>query len=113
MKDLKPTNRYRKVLIENIVFLRGDDFLEFLDEKERFEAIFEDEFFNEINYLLQWYHPGEHSQDWYNAKNINTELLGRLKKIEEYSGYFLFSKNTSIGYIGLSRIVEFSPKIID
>lgn len=108
MKDLKPTNRYRKVLIENIVFLQGDDWYKYQDEEE-----FEGFGFSDVQYLLNWYYPGEHAQDWYNAKEINTPFLGKLIKIKGYKGYFLFTKNESIGYIGLSRVVEFSMKIID
>lgn len=106
MKNLKPTNRYRKVLIENIVFIQGQDYWDYKDEiMEKWD--------NPIDFLLQWYYPNKHDTNWYNAKDINTPFLGNLIKISGYRGYFLFSKNDSIGYIGLSRVVEFSPKIID
>ena len=108
MKDLKPTNRYRSTLIENIVFLQGDDFRQY-EEEEEFEGFG----FSDIQYLLNWYYPGEHETNWYKAKEINTPFLGNLIKIDGYKGYFLFAKNTHIGYIGLSRVIEFSMKIID
>ena len=97
MKNLKEKNEYRKVTIENIVFLQGDDYLEYQNTEPD----------NDVNYLLQWYYPNEHSQDTYNARDINTPFLGKLIKIDGYKGYFLFSKNMSMGYIGLSRIVSF------
>ena len=97
MKNLKEKNEYRKVTIENIVFLQGDDYLEYQNTEPD----------SDIDYLLQWYYPNEHSQDTYNARDINTPFLGKLIKIDGYKGYFLFSKNMSMGYIGLSRIVGF------
>ena len=97
MLNLKPSNEYKKVIIENIVFLRGDDFLIYKQDDPK----------NDIEYLLQWYYPGEHSTDSYYARDINTAFLGRLIKINGYAGYFLFSKNISLGYMGLARIVRF------
>lgn len=111
MKNLKPTNRYRKVLIENIVFLQGDDYESYDDIKNANENLGYE--WSDINYLLQWYYPDKHETIWYGVDGINTEFLGKLIKIPGYTGYFLFSKNTRIGYIGLSRVVEFSMKIID
>lgn len=114
MNYLKPTNRYRKVLIEDIVFLQGYDYREFEDAREMFEMIFEDEIFDEIEYLMQWYYPNEnHMQSWHSVKDLNSSFLGNLIKIPGYTGYFLFTKNSRIGYIGLSRVVEFSMKIIE
>lgn len=106
MNDLKPTNRYRMARIENIVFLQGQDYSDFED------GVF-GEWENKIDCLLQWYYPSEHEANWYKVKDINTPFLGKLIKIDGYRGYFLFSHNSSIGYIGLSRLVEFSIKIID
>lgn len=97
MLNLKDSNEYRKVIIENIVFLQGDDFLQYERDNPA----------GDLEYLLQWYYPGEHMTGEYYARDINTPFLGRLIKIDGYKGYWLFSKNTSIGYMGLSRIVEF------
>jgi hypothetical protein len=97
MKNVKDSNEYKKVNIENIVFLQGDDFSQYQEDSPS----------SDIEYLLQWYYPNEHSIDQYNARDINTPFLGRLIKIPGYKGYFLFSKNTRIGYIGLSRVVSF------
>lgn len=107
MQDLKVTNRYRKVRIEEIVFLQGQDYSDYVDGVMG-------EWEDEIQFLLQWYYPNEnHMQNWYSVKGLNTDFLGNLIKIPGYTGYFLFTKNTRIGYIGLSRVVEFSMKIID
>jgi hypothetical protein len=111
MKNLKPTNRYRSVLIEDIVFLQGQDYDKYIEDKENAEA--NGFWFTPIEYLLQWYYPNEHMQTWHKAKDINTDFLGNLLKIPGYKGYFLFSHNPRLGYIGLSRIVEFSMKVID
>ena len=100
MNNLNERNEYRHVLIDNIVFLQGDDYLQY--EQDNPES--------DIDYLLQWYYPNESREDnIYNVRDINTAFLGKLIKITGYKGYFLFSKNTSIGYMGLSRIVEFIP----
>lgn len=98
MRNLKLSNEYKKVIVESIVFLQGDDYTQY--ELENPES--------DIDYLLQWYYPNEsRQQDEFYARDINTPFLGRLIKIPGYSGYFLFSKSYNMGYIGLARIVEF------
>lgn len=101
MEHVKDSNEYKKVIIENIVFLQGDDFTQYEQDSNV------PNYMGDVLYLLQWYYPNEHSTDEYYARDINTPFLGRLIKITGFKGYFLFTKNTSIGYIGLSRIVEF------
>lgn len=98
--NLKFSNAHRKVTIENIVFLQGDDYTQYEEESPA----------DDIEYLLQWYYPNEHETADYMAVDINTPFLGRLIKINGLKGYFLFSKNTRIGYLGLSRVVSFESK---
>lgn len=95
--QLKDSNEYRKVIIEDIVFLQEDGYFQYEQDNPA----------DDIEYLLQWYFLGEHMTGEYYARDINTPFLGRLIKIKGFKGFFLFSKNTSLGYIGLSRIVEF------
>jgi hypothetical protein len=97
MRYIKPANEYRKVVLESIVFLQGDDYLQYESDNPD----------SDVDYLLQWYDAGCHETGEYYARDINTAFLGRLIKIRGYKGYFLFSKNASLGYMGLSRIVEF------
>lgn len=99
MKNLKPSNEYRKVTLISIVFLQGNDYSQYEQDNPD----------NDLDYLLQWYDgtDSHYEQDDYNVIDINTPFLGKLIKIDGYKGYFLFSKNTKIGYIGLARIVEF------
>ena len=103
--ELSDKNRYTKVVIEDIVFLTGDDYDSFQVEKENYEELYGD--FDEIKYLLQWYYSSEGMENKYNVSGLNTPFLGKLIKIEGYKGYFLYSKNSSLEYIGLSRVVRF------
>lgn len=95
--QVKDSNEYKKVVIENIVFLQNSDYTQYLDDAPD----------SDIDYLLNWYDSGKHETNIHDARDINTLFLGKLIKIEGYTGYFLFSKDSRIGYIGLSRIVEF------
>lgn len=97
MKNIKESHEYVKVIIETVVFLQGDDFAQYETDNPA----------DDLDYLLQWYYPNEHMTNEYYARDINTPFLGKLMKIDGYPGYWLFTKNTRIGYIGLSRIVEF------
>lgn len=97
MNNLNERNEYRHVIIESIVFLQGDDYTQYESDNPD----------NDIDYLLQWYNPGEHDINYDFAVDINTPFLGRLIKIKGYTGYFLFSKSYRLGYMGLSRIVGF------
>jgi hypothetical protein len=97
MNNLNRRNEHRKVVVENVVFLQGDDYSEYQNTEPD----------SDIEYLLQWYYLDEHGQDSYMARDINTPFLGKLIKINGYKGYWLFSKNMSMGYIGLSRMVSF------
>lgn len=108
MENLNESNEYRKVVIENIVFLQGDDYSQFEQDNPGIIPGFDDD--ECIDYLLQWFYPGEHETGEYYARDINTEFLGDLIKIKGHKGYFLYSYNTRIGYIGLSRIVEFAKE---
>ena len=98
-----------KIELENIVFCQGEDYeilCQDLDSDYNplgsvAAWINEDKL---IEYLLQWWYPGEHETSIYNAENINTEFLGYEIKIENDT--FLLSHNTRIGYAGLSRIIR-------
>lgn len=103
--NVKDSNEYRKVIIENIVFMQGDEFSQFESEHEDISLTYDEQ--EAVNILLDWYYPGIHETSEYYARDINTEFLGDLIKVNGYTGYFLYSVNTRIGYIGLSRIVEF------
>jgi hypothetical protein len=105
MRKLRESNEYRKVIIENIVFMQGDDYSQFESENDDISLTYDEK--ESVNRLLQWYYPTEHETSEYYARDINTEFLGDLIKIDGYKGYFLYSVNTSMGYVGLSRIVEF------
>ena len=100
----------RKVKLENIVFLQGDDYNTLCkeldsdyDEYGSIAAWIEEN--KLIEYLLQWYYPDEHSIDIYNAEDINTEFLGYEIKIDNDT--FLLSHNPHIGYAGISRIIGY------
>lgn len=98
----------KKVKIENIVFLQGDDYTQMENELNESDSPDSCVWLSEekvIEYLFQWYFPGEHGEDIYNAEDINTAFLGYERKID--NDIFLFSHNTSLGYAGLSRIVEY------
>ena len=105
MKDIKESNEYKKVTLANIVFLQDDDYNQYEQDKIRAD----DNKWDDLEYLLQWYDGDDnhYEQDDSYANYINTPFLGKLIKINGYKGFFLFSKNTSIGYIGLSRLVSF------
>lgn len=92
-------NLYRKVILSDVVFLQGDDFNQYESESPD----------SDLDYLLQWYNEDDEKNatgEFY-ARDINTPFLGKLIKIDGYTGFWLFSKNTSIGFIGLSRVVRF------
>ena len=97
MNNLKDKNLYRKVILSDVVFLQGDDFTQYESDSPA----------DDIEYLLQWYNGEEYATGEYYARDINTPFLGKIIKIQGCKGYWLFSKNTRIGYIGLSRIVRF------
>jgi hypothetical protein len=96
--NLSERNEYRKVTIASIVFLQGDDYIQYEKDNPA----------DDLEYLLQWYQDSDshYEQDDYSAGDINTPFLGKLIKIDGYKGYFLFSKNTRIGYMGLARLIE-------
>lgn len=105
--NLSDKNQYRKIKIANIVFLQGDDYLQYEQDKSNAE---ENGFwFTDIDYLLQWLNDDFefYEQNTYRAEDINTTFLGKLTKIKGYKGFWLFSKNTRMGYIGLSKIISF------
>lgn len=89
-----------KVELESIVFLQGDDYSTMLD------ALGDDEPSESevVEYLLQWWYPGEHMSHEYDASGIDTEFLGYRRQID--GDTFLFSHNPRIGYAGLSRIIR-------
>ena len=98
-----------KIELENIVFCQGEDYTilcQDLDPDCDIEDVYAADFTEShlIEYLLQWWYPGEHSTSIYNSENINTEFLGYEINIDE--GDFLLSHNTRIGYAGISRIVR-------
>jgi hypothetical protein len=99
-----------KVLVENIVFLEGEDYTQMcldIDKDYTVEGCIAAWMTNNqiIEYLFQWYFPGEHSIDKYNAEYINTGFLGYKRIIDDNT--FLYSHNTRMGYAGLSRIVGY------
>ena len=87
----------KKVLIENIVFCQGDDYIESMDDMSDSDL---------VNYLLEWWYPGEHDTNWYDARGINTPFLGYEYKLD--SDVFLLSHNRRMGYAGISRVLEYS-----
>lgn len=99
----------KKIRLENIVFLQGDDYTQMCDDIDPdydpmgIMAAWIDES-KLIDYLLQWWYPSEHMENVYNAEDINTEFLGYERMID--GNTFLLSLNESIGYAGLSRIIE-------
>lgn len=97
--ELNEKNTYRKVIISDVVFLQGDDFEQY--EKDSPES--------DLDYLLQWYNGDDENNitGQYYARDINTAFLGKLIKIQGYKGYWLFSKNSKAGHMGLLRIVRF------
>lgn len=98
MNNLKSSNRYRKVTLISIVFLQGDDYSQYEQDNPD----------SDLDYLLQWYDgtDSHYEQDDYSVRDINTTFLGKLIKIDGYKGYFLFSKDTRLGYMGLDKIIE-------
>lgn len=106
-----------KVKVATIVFITGDEFNEIADE-------FGVESIDDVNddamaiYLLNWYY-GDDELDFnkYDASDINTPFLGYACNIDEDEGLeywsddeavahkkgYLFSRNDSMGYVGLSR----------
>jgi hypothetical protein len=95
--NLSEKHPYKKVIVSQIVFLQGDDFSQYEEESPE----------SDLNYLLQWYNGDNDATGEFYSRDINTPFLGKLIKIRGYKGYWLFSKNSSIGYIGLARIVRF------
>lgn len=97
--NVKQFNEYKKVSLINIVFLQGDDFLQYEQDNPD----------SDIEYLLQWYDgtDSHYEQNDYYARDINTPFLGKLIKIDGYKGYYIFSKNTRLGYMGLGKITGF------
>jgi hypothetical protein len=100
-----------KVHLENIVFCQGDDYntlCQDLDPDYDPLDVYAADFTENqlIEYLLQWWYPGEHSINIYNAEDINTEFLGYEVNIDNCDDIFLLSHNSTIGYAGLSRIVK-------
>ena len=103
-------NKIMKVKIESIISCQGEDYNQLCQELDPdydpmgsiAAWINEDSL---IEYFLQWYYPGEHDTNIYDANGINTEFLGYEKNIDQ--DIFLLSHNSSIGYAGLSRIIEY------
>ena len=103
-------DKIMKVKIESIISCQGEDYTQLCQELDPdydpmgsiAAGINEDSL---IEYLLQWYYPGEHDTNIYDANGINTEFLGHEKKIDQDT--FLLSHNSSIGYAGLSRIIKY------
>lgn len=102
--NLSDKNKFTKVIVEDIVFLQGEDYNHFTEQKELHEEI---GIFDKYEYLLQWWPSGRGFVRKYDSSSINTPFLGDLVKIPGYIGYFLFVENTKTGYIGLSKIVRF------
>ena len=63
---------------------------------------------DKINYMLEWYQDSDdkYLSSWYDAVNLNTPFLGEIIKIKGYKGYFLYSINRRLDYIGLSKILS-------
>lgn len=99
----------KKVTLVNIVFLQGEDYNQLeseLNESDtpEFSVWLDDQ--RIMEYLLQWYDSSDdhYSQETYSAEDINTEFLGYMQNIDNNA--WLFSRNTHIGYAGLSKILS-------
>ena len=103
--NLSDKTKFTKVIVEDIVFLQGEDYDNYIWLKVAHEKLYGD--FDTMGYLLQWYNSGKHMENSYDASGINTPFLGYLKKISGEDGYFLFVENTKTGYIGLAKILRF------
>jgi hypothetical protein len=101
-------NEGRTVLISNIVNMQGDDYHIFMFDNN-FDSFTSKKEIAEK--LLDWYFPDEHEVNKHNVEDINSEFLGHLMKLPNIKGYFLFSHNSRIGYLGLSKIEWFSNKM--
>ncbi len=78
--------------VERIVFAQGDDAdepLSILDERGIDAA---------IDYLADWYNPGEH-------ETSDEPSAGTSDDTHETSDGFILSWNAGLGYIGLEHIV--------
>lgn len=98
-----------KVIIKNCAFLDGDDFDQFLQDKEDFETNFPDKIFDVYQYLLQYYYPSEVLEEKFDAEYINTPFLGYERNIPGIKGKFLFSYKPGL-YIGLSEIIGYEEE---
>jgi hypothetical protein len=77
-----------KKIIENVIFLQGDnatEALNILDNKGEKAA---------LEYLKQWHYPGEHEE-------LTEQPHGNNDCVFESAGYSM-AYNTNIGYIGLT-----------
>ena len=111
--NLKESNWYKQVEIASIVFLQSADFnlaMEYLNGSEWNLTYNDDSSDNDkINYMLEWYQDSDdkYLSSWYAAENLNTPFLGEIIKIKGCKGFFLYSINRRLDYIGLSRILSF------
>ena len=109
--NLKKANHYKKVEIASVVYMQGDDFYQLMTElNPEYNLDHNDDSSDEdkINYMLEWYQDEDlkYMSNWYAAENLNTPFLGKIIKINGYKGYFLYSINRRLDYIGLSKILS-------
>lgn len=93
----------KKVRLENIVCLQGEEYDGMIVDiingggNENSDYVI-------MLYLLDWWYPGEHDENVYDATGIDTPFLGY--KHNHYQDTFLVNHNSSVGYAGLSRILD-------
>ena len=86
------------MLIEDVVFMQGDEAQEYLDllDNEGAEVALEK--------LKEWHYPNEHA--------TRTELPNGSSDRTFKQGQYFLSWNSGLGYIGLSYIVEDSKEAV-
>ena len=92
----------KKVRLENIVSLQGDDYSSMLVDLENNNQTDCDT--NIFEYMCQWWEPDKHDENIYDYSGVNTPFLGY--EYKDNDDTFLLSHNSSMGYCALSRILE-------
>jgi len=89
-----------RVLLESIIHFQSEE-----DFNKSTSLVFSELNKEEVfKALEQWWCPGEHDTNWYDAKDIDTNFLGYRYKAHDEE--FLISLNEGL-VIGLSRIIKF------
>lgn len=108
--NLKNKNTYKRIEIADIIFLQGEDFNHAMQELNPTYNLDYNDYSTElekIEYMLQWHQDGDlkYMSNWYNAEHLNSPFLGYIRKIKGYTGYFLYTLNNRLDYMGLSKIL--------